>query len=233
MKEGIRIVLALDTATTACSVALTVDGEVAAARHEEMSHGQAERLNPMIGEVMAEAGRALAALDLIAVTIGPGAFTGLRIGLACARALALATDRPVAGVTTFAALAAAVPDDERAARDLAVCVNARRRDVFVQRFDAARQPVGAPFSLTPEAAVDAFADGAVLLAGDGVGLIADSLRAGGGAASDPSARIRFSSALGPPDARHVARLGAAAGPSEPLPRPFYIRPADARLPGAR
>jgi tRNA threonylcarbamoyladenosine biosynthesis protein TsaB len=231
--ERFNAVLGLDTSTTACSVALMVNGDVVAHRFEEMSRGQAERLNPMSAEVMADAGRGFHDLDLIAVSTGPGAFTGLRIGLACARALALAADLPVAGVTTFAALARAVPDGERSGRALAVCVNARRRDVFAQLFDDALVPAGAPRSLTPEEAVDTFADGRFLLAGDGVGQIADALVAAGDAGADAAARVRFSSALGPPDARHVAFLGAAAGPSDPLPRPFYIRPADARLPGTR
>lgn len=231
--EDINAVLGLDTSTTACSVAVVVGGAVVAHRFEEMARGQAERLNPMIAEVMADAGRGFHDLDLIAVSTGPGAFTGLRIGLACARALALAAALPVAGVTTFAALARAVPEGERSGRALAVCVNARRRDVFMQLFDDAGAPAGAPRSLTPEDAVDAFADGRFLLAGDGVGQIADALVAAGDAGADAAARVRFSSALGPPDARHVAALGAAAGPSDPLPRPFYIRPADARLPGAR
>lgn len=233
MMERFNAVLGLDTSTTACSVALVVGGDVVAHRFEEMSRGQAERLNPMIAEVMAEAGRGFNELDLIAVSTGPGAFTGLRIGLVCARALALATGLPVAGVTTFAALARAVPDDERAGRALAVCVNARRRDVFMQPFDDAGAPSGAPRSLTPDEAVQAFGEGRFLLAGDGVGQLVPALVAAGEAGPEAAARVRFSIALGPPDARHVARLGIAAGPSDPMPRPFYIRPVDARLPGAR
>ena len=233
----LNTVLALHTSTTACSVALLGDGGTVAARFEEMDRGQAERLNPMLGEVMAEAGLAFADLSLVAVTTGPGAFTGLRIGLACARAIELAAGVPLAGVTTFAALAQAVPERERsgaeADRDIVVCVNAKRRDVFVQHFDAALRPRGAAGALDAAAAAAALAQGRFLIAGDGAAQLRAALEATGEAGEDAAARLRFSSALGPPDARHVAVLGALAGPSALPPRPFYIRPPDVRLPSPR
>lgn len=225
------VVLGLDAATTACSAAVLADGRIVARRFEEMERGQAERLNPMIGEVMAEAGVGFGALDLVAVTTGPGAFTGLRIGLACARALALATDVPLAGVTTFRALAHAVPEAERGDdRALVVCVNGKRRDVFVQRFAADGGESGSPGALAPQDAPAFFAEGRFLLAGDGVAQLAAALGAEAGPGSD--CRIRLSRAVAPPDAAHVAALAAVAGPDAVPPRPFYIRPPDARLPGA-
>lgn len=227
------LVLGLDASTTACSAAVVADGRVLAHRFEEMERGQAERLNPMIGEVMAEAGVAFGALGLVAVTIGPGAFTGLRIGIACARAIALAADVPLAGVTTFEALARAVSAEERrdegGERILVVCVNGKRRDVFVQRFDAAGETLGPAGALAPDDARAALATGRLLLAGDGVGPIAAALE--GIAGAGPEQRIRVSQALAPPDAVHVAMIAAAAGPAVTPLRPFYIRPPDARLPG--
>lgn len=222
------LILGIDVSTTACSAAVLDGGRVEAWRLEPMERGQAERLNPMIDEVMAETGCGFAELALVAVTTGPGAFTGLRIGLACARAIHLAAGVPLAGVTTFAALASAVPEDERdearrAGRAIVVCVEAKRRDVFVQRFDAALRRQGAPGALDAESAPAAFAGGAVLLAGDG----AHHLR---GAFAAAGRDVLFSAALGPPDARLVARLGAEAGPSAVAPRPFYIRPPDVRRP---
>jgi tRNA threonylcarbamoyladenosine biosynthesis protein TsaB len=225
------IVLGIDTSTTACSAALLRDGEPVAFRFEAMERGQAERLNPMVAEVLAEAGVTFADLTLLAVTTGPGAFTGLRIGLACARAVALAAGTPLAGVTTFDALARAVPAAERDGRDIVVCVNGKRRDVFVQRFDARLRPIGVPGALAPEGAAAALADGAILLAGDGAAQLRGSLEATDEAGDGPTARLRFSTACLPPDARHVAALGLAAGASALPPRPFYIRPPDARLPG--
>ncbi|MGZ8364529.1 MAG: tRNA (adenosine(37)-N6)-threonylcarbamoyltransferase complex dimerization subunit type 1 TsaB, partial [Caulobacteraceae bacterium] len=103
------MVLGLDTALTACSVAV-IDGDaVLASRSEPMTRGHQERLAPMVAEVMAEAGIAFDALDRIGVTIGPGGFTGLRVGLAFAKGLALALDIPCVGVTTLAALLAPIP----------------------------------------------------------------------------------------------------------------------------
>ncbi|MCA3695988.1 tRNA (adenosine(37)-N6)-threonylcarbamoyltransferase complex dimerization subunit type 1 TsaB [Aquidulcibacter sp.] len=99
------LILAVDTALNACSVAILRSGEVLLSRVEPMAKGQAERLAPMTREVLAEAGVEPAALDRIAVTRGPGAFTGLRIGLAFARGLAVALDRPCVGISTLEVLA--------------------------------------------------------------------------------------------------------------------------------
>ncbi|MHA1569433.1 MAG: tRNA (adenosine(37)-N6)-threonylcarbamoyltransferase complex dimerization subunit type 1 TsaB, partial [Alphaproteobacteria bacterium] len=82
--------LALDTATGACSVAIWHEGGVLRRRVAEMAHGHAEALMPMVREVMHAAGASFTDLDAFAVTVGPGAFTGLRIGLAAARGMALA-----------------------------------------------------------------------------------------------------------------------------------------------
>ncbi len=99
------LILAVDTALNACSVAILRSGEILLSRVEPMAKGQAERLAPLAREVLAETGIAPSALDRIAVTRGPGAFTGLRIGLAFARGLAVALDRPCVGISTLEVLA--------------------------------------------------------------------------------------------------------------------------------
>jgi tRNA threonylcarbamoyladenosine biosynthesis protein TsaB len=99
------IVLGIDTALDACSVALVRGRETLAQISEPMTRGQAERLAPMVREVMVQAGVAYADIDRVAVTTGPGSFTGVRVGLSFARALALAISKPCIGVSTLEALA--------------------------------------------------------------------------------------------------------------------------------
>lgn len=99
------IVLGIDTALDACSVALVRDRQPLASLSERMSKGQAERLAPMVREALTQAGTAFSDLDRIAVTTGPGSFTGVRVGLSFARALALAIGKPCIGVSTLEALA--------------------------------------------------------------------------------------------------------------------------------
>lgn len=127
-------ILAFDTAAAACSAALWRDGTVRARRLEPMARGQAEALLPMVRAVLDEAGAAFADLDLLAVTVGPGAFTGLRIGLAAARGLALATGLPCLGVTTLEAVAQAVPAAARTGDAILAVLDTRRDDVYAQTF---------------------------------------------------------------------------------------------------
>jgi len=232
-----RCLLAFDTAGTACSAAIWRDGAVRARRFEAMSRGQSERLVPMIQAVMAEAGVAYPALDAIAVTRGPGGFTGVRIGLATARALALACARPVIGVSNFEAVAAAVPEDARTGRSLVVVIDAKRSDLYVQAFGAVpgAAPGAAPAAdsapVTPARAIapaelSAFLPpGPLLLAGDAVEVALAALEAAG-------REVVAAAALGQADAGRVAALAAARPLPEagaPPPGPIYLRGPDVTL----
>lgn len=212
-------VLAIDSATSACSAALWRDGTVLAYRFAAMSRGQSEALVPMIAEVMAEAGIDFAALDLLAVTVGPGAFTGIRIGLATARGLALASGKPLAGIATPEAVAAAIPAAERAGRSVLVALDSRRDEVWLQAFDAALAPLCGPTALVPEQAAR-LVSGPVVVAGDAADLVVPHV---------PDAIL--STARGTPDAVQVAALAAIRWPAGTAlpPDPLYLRPADVTI----
>jgi tRNA threonylcarbamoyladenosine biosynthesis protein TsaB len=224
--------LALDSAGQACSVAVWRDDALAAHRLAAMARGHGERLLPMVAETMKAASLEMAALDAIAVTIGPGSFTGLRIGLAAARGLGLALARPVVGITSFLATAAALSAEQREGREILVALDTRREDLFLQRFDSALRALEPARLITPHALIAALPPGPLLLAGDGLPLLAAIL---------PRGRdIAFAPGPGHADAAQfaglVARLLAQGGdaPEGPLlmPDPFYLRAPDVKLPGA-
>jgi tRNA threonylcarbamoyladenosine biosynthesis protein TsaB len=223
-----RTILALDASAAACSVALWRAGSIAAHRFRAMARGHAEVLMPLAVEVLAEAGIGFDNLDGVAVTVGPGAFTGLRIALAAARGIALAAGIPVIGVTTFAAIAEAVPPAERADRSLLVLLDSKRGDLFAQLFAPDLLPIGEPGIVAPAAITRLMPMGPVVLAGDGLALLGTHLAASG-------RQIAVSTVQGPPDAAAVARLAvrlARSGRGLP-PIPLYLRPPDARLPQER
>jgi tRNA threonylcarbamoyladenosine biosynthesis protein TsaB len=212
-------VLAFDCAGSGAAAAVVLSGRVAASRSDAAPTGQAERLMPMIEEVCAEAGARFPDLDLIAVTVGPGSFTGIRIGLAAARGLALATGLPCIGVTSFAAVAAAVQGE---LRPLAVALDSRRDEIFLQCFRAADE-ADAPAMLRPEEAVRTLPQGALWLAGDAAELLAPWL----------DGRARIVPGASRPDPGAIALLAAAQwrpGERPPPPRPLYLRAPDTTLP---
>lgn len=218
-------VLALETASSACSVALWCDGEVVVRRFEAMVRGHAERLVPMIAEVLVEAGQPADAVDRLAVTVGPGAFTGLRVGLATARGLALATGRPLVGVTTFEAIGHALGPRPGCRRSVLVVVESRRAELFLQLFDAGLTPRGEPRLLSPEACARWLPAGPLLVAGCGAAALGPVL------VGRPD--VAFAEGPGLPDAAAVAALAATRTPEAGAlpPRPFYLRAPDATLPG--
>ena len=222
-------ILGFDTATSACSAAVWEDGRIAARRFEPMSRGQSERLMPMVREVLSEAGADFPDLDLLAVTTGPGAFTGLRIGLAAARGMALAGDLACFGVTTLYAVAAGVSETERQKANMLVVLDSKRAEVYAQAFRSDLRPLSEAQALMPAnlAALTANGEGdanRVLVAGDGAGQVIQALK-------DKGIEAVLSTAPGVPDAATVAAIAAerwsSDQPAEPL-RPLYLRPPDAK-----
>src|SRR6185437_11027158 len=124
-------VLAFDCSGASCSAAVVIDDRPAAQRFVPMERGHAETLLPMIETVLREAALTPAGLDLLAVTIGPGCFTGLRVGLAAARGLALARKVPAIGVPSFDAVVA----EEAGERPLFIALESKRAELFLQRRD--------------------------------------------------------------------------------------------------
>lgn len=214
-------VLGLDSAGSQCAAAVLDGDRVLAVRAEPMVRGQSERLLPLIAGTLAAASLAPAALDLIAVTTGPGSFTGIRIGLAAARGLALATGRPTIGVSVFDSFAAAVPAAARTGRVLVVAIDSKREEFYLQAFP--------PIGKTPAAQVlprDVAAwlpPGPLVLAGDAASRLRTALGARDTAIAAGTELV---------DPVQVARLGRAdhaAGRGTPS-RPFYLRPPDTTIP---
>ena len=222
-------ILGFDTATSACSAAVWENGRIAARRFEPMSRGQSERLMPMVREVLSEAGADFPDLDLLAVTTGPGAFTGLRIGLAAARGMALAGDLACFGVTTLDAVAAGVSETERQKANVLVVLDSKRAEVYAQAFRSDLRPLSEAQALMPADLAALMANGEgdadrVLVAGDGAGQVIQALK-------DKGIEAVLSTAPGVPDAATVAVIAAerwsSDQPAEPL-RPLYLRLPDVK-----
>ncbi|MBK1669461.1 tRNA (adenosine(37)-N6)-threonylcarbamoyltransferase complex dimerization subunit type 1 TsaB [Rhodovibrio sodomensis] len=221
-----RTLLAFDAAGRGCSAALWRDGAVLAADRAEMARGQAERLVPMIESVLTSAGVGHGDLDALAVTTGPGAFTGVRIGLATARGYALALGIPAIGIGSLAAIAAGSDPRERAGRTLLVLIDAKRADVYAQAFRPDLTPVGEPMAVTPDALDAALPRGPLLLAGDGDAGAEAALRAAGRAVE----RARAPTLVDPATLAHLAAQAPLPARDDPPPRPVYLRPPDVTWP---
>ncbi|OXE36056.1 MAG: tRNA (adenosine(37)-N6)-threonylcarbamoyltransferase complex dimerization subunit type 1 TsaB [Phenylobacterium zucineum] len=209
--------LALDTCLSACSAALVRDGEVLSRLVEPMSRGHQERLADLVAETLAEAGLSFGDLTRIAVTVGPGSFTGLRVGLAFAKGLGAALDLPVIGVGTLEAMGASLAT---ASGLLVAVLEAKRGQVYFQAFEQGQMltaPAGLDINAAGALLVDLSRTGTVTLIGSGT----DHL-----CALVPRAEIVRSEFIDPV---HVARLAAMRSPTPP--RPLYLRAPDAKRPG--
>lgn len=222
---GLMNILLIDTCFGGCSVAAVWgagDGVSRAARFELLMRGHAERLTPMIGEVMEEAPFGFSDIGLIGVTTGPGTFTGQRVGIAAARALAIATGAQVAALSSLKVMAHAAVTElgaKVAEGEVAVAVDARRGEVYFQRFSGPLlSAVAEPALLTPERAAATLSDACVIV-GSGGAVLEEAMRVTGRSAHARLATLE-------PDVRFfpVDQLI----PSSELPKPLYLRPPDAK-----
>jgi tRNA threonylcarbamoyladenosine biosynthesis protein TsaB len=215
--------LVIDTALGACTAAVFEDDRPLAVRFEPMTKGHQERLGGLVRDAMAEAG-GFDALDRIGVTVGPGSFTGLRVGMAFAQGLGAALNRPVAGLSTLDALATSLPHEDAPTVAL---IDARRGQVYARLFDGGH-PLGPDVALTLEDAAAQIRDlgRPVRLVGGGAPVLVDAFPDLKAALIDPRAA---------PSPEALAILTARADPATSPPRPLYLRAPDAtppsRLPG--
>lgn len=216
------LVLAIDTALGHCAAAV-LDTESKTLRAEEtlpMQRGHAEALMPLIGRVMDKFAGGFEALDRIAVTTGPGSFTGLRVGISAARGFALAAARPVVGVSTLSAYAAPFMS-EKADSPIIVAIDARHDHVYCQAFSANGATLIKAAVVPVDEAIRAARFGSPRLAGNAAKILADRW-------PDHFAPPLVVDAEPGPAISWVAWVGAAANPTTAPARPFYLRAPDAK-----
>jgi tRNA threonylcarbamoyladenosine biosynthesis protein TsaB len=222
-------ILAFDTCFDACSACVARrdnDGvEVLAAALERFETGHAERLVPMVDEVMERAGVSFKDIDRLAVTVGPGTFTGTRIGIAAARGLSLTTGIAVVGISSLAVMAEVAVREigpRTAGEDLVVAVDARRGEVYAQAFGASgREETSPPLLLPIEEAARLGHGGALVIVGSGAAAVAEAAKRAGRHAEAGLAHLL-------PDATALAALAVGLAPAAVPLAPLYLRAPDAK-----
>jgi tRNA threonylcarbamoyladenosine biosynthesis protein TsaB len=218
------LILAIDTALDACAAGVldTDAGKLIAQESQPMKRGHAEALMPLIARVMKESGIAFAGLDRIAVTTGPGSFTGLRVGLSAARGIALAANKPVVGLTTLTAYAAPVVS-QNLEQPVISAIDARHDQVYFQVVSGNGGSLIRPRVAPIEEALGAARFGAPHLVGNAAKILSERWPAQAPAPFKVDAQSA-------PDIAWVAWLGAAVSPNTAPARPYYLRAPDAKLP---
>ncbi|WP_024509610.1 tRNA (adenosine(37)-N6)-threonylcarbamoyltransferase complex dimerization subunit type 1 TsaB [Bradyrhizobium sp. ARR65] len=216
------LILAIDTALDACAAAIldSGTGTLIAQATQPMKRGHAEALMPLVAGVMRDAGLPFAALDRIAVTTGPGSFTGLRVGLSAARGIALAAEKPVVGLTTLSAYAAPVVS-ENDEHPIISGIDARHDQVYFQVVGGNGSSLVEPKVAPIAEALQACRFGAPYLVGNAARILAERWPSD----APPPVKVDAQAA---PDIAWVAWLGAAVDPAAAPARPFYLRPPDAK-----
>ncbi len=215
-------VLAIDCALDACAAAVfdSDAGSIIASETRIMARGHAEALMPLIARVMDEAGTEFRDLGRIAVTVGPGSFTGLRVGISAARGIALAARKPAIGLTTLAGLAAPlIAEDDTT--PVVAAVDARHDHVYMQIFGPGGRTLLAPRLVPLREAARAATTGPARIVGSAATLVVGSWPRGAPLPALVDQRAA-------PDIAWIARLGAVASDAEGPPKPLYLRAPDAQ-----
>jgi tRNA threonylcarbamoyladenosine biosynthesis protein TsaB len=214
-------VLAIDTALEACSAAvLDTSGGITASETAVMTRGHAEALMPLIARVMIRAGIEFGDLDRIAVTTGPGSFTGLRVGISAARGISLAAGKSVIGLSTLAGFAAPLIADDDSTQVVAA-IDARHDHIYLQVFGVNGRTLVGPRTATVRDAARAAMTAPARI----IGSAAKKLAAAWPKGAEPPLLVEQ---LGAPDIDWIARLGAAAAEARSPPKPLYLRAPDAQ-----
>jgi tRNA threonylcarbamoyl adenosine modification protein YeaZ len=215
------LILAIDTALTVCATAVfdATSGETRASESLDMARGHAEALMPQIARVMDAARCEFSQIDRIAVTVGPGSFTGLRVGISAARGLALAAGKPAIGLSALSALAAPLVA-ARTQDTIVAAIDARNEQIYFQIFAPNGTTLVTPRLDHASNAVRAAVMEPTIIIGSGAALLAAHWPD-----SAPMPRVEPRAA---PDIGWIARLGAAAQDDRSAPKPLYLRRPDAR-----
>jgi tRNA threonylcarbamoyladenosine biosynthesis protein TsaB len=216
------LILAIDTALDACAAGVldTEAGKLITHESLPMKRGHAEALMPLIARVIEASGIGFAALDRIAVTTGPGSFTGLRVGLSAARGIALAANKPVVGLPTLTAYAAPIVS-QNGEHPVISAIDARHDHVYLQAVSGNGSSLIRPCVASVEEALGASKFGAPHLVGNAAKILSDRWPA----QALPPFKVDPQPA---PDIAWVAWLGAAVSPDAAPARPFYLRAPDAK-----
>lgn len=216
------IVLAIDTALEYCAAAVLNAGAQTMLAQEtlEMKRGHAEALMPLIARVMKASGLSYLDLDRVAVTTGPGSFTGLRVGISAARGIGLAANKPVVGLTTLSAYVAPLVAEQQE-QPIVAAIDARHDHVYFQAVAGNGAVLMRPAVIPVEETFAAARFGALRMAGNAARILADRWP------SNVPAPALVDPKPGP-DIAWVAWLGAATEPDAAPAKPFYLRPPDAK-----
>lgn len=213
-------VLAIDTALAACAAAvLDSDRGIIASESQPMIRGHAEALIPLIARVMKQSDMTFAGLGRIAVTTGPGSFTGVRVGLAAARGFGVATGVPVVGVSTLSVYAAPYLAGNGKAPVVAA-IDARHDHVFLQVFGPGGQTLVSPRLARLSEAIRAASAAPAYVVGSAARAVADGLA--------KNAAPRAVDPREAPDIVWVAQIGAVTPQAQSAPHPQYLRAPDAQ-----